>query len=48
MTFGVTESFKNYKTGIFKKLPSEEILGYETGMLVGWGKDRDGTLFWRI
>jgi hypothetical protein len=48
MTFGVTESFKNYKSGVFKKLPSEEILGYETAMLVGWGKERDGTLFWKL
>jgi hypothetical protein len=25
ITFGVTESFKNYASGVFKKLPNEDI-----------------------
>lgn len=48
MTFGVTESFKNYSNGIFKKQPDEKILGYETAMLVGWGKDTDGKFYWKL
>jgi len=47
VAFQVFKSFMSYKTGVYQKLPDDELQGGHAVKMVGWGTDK-GVDYWKV
>ena len=45
LTFNVYNSFYSYKSGVYKKLPTDKYIGQHAVQIIGWNTDANG-LYW--